>query len=170
MIHLTIALCIHKCLLQILSFESNSSSPIFRHFYQVSLSRQNLVNRKDGVGLLLRFSGVHGNSCADENWEEVVVVEQHGILIGCYRALSWIETDLQYNEVRQICSLKLPLGQFEISVEAKAVHYYKYDIHNVPEKVHGSHLSTRLIHSTTIYSTLKYAPDITQIRTLAPAL
>ena len=74
--------------LQILSFESTLSSPIFRHFYQVNFSRQNVVNRKDEVGLHIRFSGVHGNSYADENLEEVVVVEQHGTLIGCYRAFS----------------------------------------------------------------------------------
>ena len=46
------------------------------------------MNRKDKAGLDIRFSGVHGNSHADENWEEVVVVEQHDILIGCYRAFS----------------------------------------------------------------------------------
>ena len=40
------------------------------------------MNRKDEVGLDIRFSGVHGDPYADENWEEVVVVEQHGILIG----------------------------------------------------------------------------------------
>ncbi len=31
---------------------------------------------------------MHGDSYADESWEKVVVVEQHGILIGCYRAFS----------------------------------------------------------------------------------
>ncbi len=46
------------------------------------------MNRKDEVGLDIRFSGVHGNSFANENWEEVVVVEQHGILIGCYTTFS----------------------------------------------------------------------------------
>ena len=49
------------------------------------------MNRKDEVDLDIRFSGVHGDSYheyADENWEEVVVVEQHGLLIGCYRAFS----------------------------------------------------------------------------------
>ncbi len=34
-----------------------TSSPIFRHFYQVNFSRQNIVNRKDEVGLDVRFSG-----------------------------------------------------------------------------------------------------------------
>ncbi len=80
-------------LFQILSFESTSSSPIFRHFYQVNFSCQNEVNRKGEVGLDIRFSGVHVNSYADENWEEVVTVVQHGILIGCYRAFSRIERD-----------------------------------------------------------------------------
>ncbi len=46
------------------------------------------MNRKDEVGLDIRFSGVHRNSYVDENWEEVVVVVQHGILIGCYRTFS----------------------------------------------------------------------------------
>ena len=45
-------------LLQTLSSQSISSSPIFRHFYQVNFSRQNKVNRKDEVGLDIRFSGV----------------------------------------------------------------------------------------------------------------
>ncbi len=73
---------------QILSFESTSSSHIFRHFYQVNFSRQNVVNRNDGVGLLLRFSGVDRDSDSDEIWDGVVVVEQHGILIGSYRTFS----------------------------------------------------------------------------------
>ena len=58
--------------------------PIFRHFYQVNFSCQNIVKRKDEVGLDIRFSGVHGNSYAEENLEEVVVVEQHGIQIDRY--------------------------------------------------------------------------------------
>ena len=41
-----------------------------------------VVNRKDEVGLDISFSGVHGDSYADEIWGEVVVLEQHGILIG----------------------------------------------------------------------------------------
>ena len=45
------------------------------------------MNRKDEVGLDIRFSGVHGDSYVDENLEEVVV-QQHGILIGWYRAFS----------------------------------------------------------------------------------
>ena len=88
--------------IQILSSEATSSSPIFRHFNRVNFSRQNIENRKDEVGLDIRFSGVHGNSYADENWEEVVVVVQHDILIGCYRAFSSVETDYQCNELRQI--------------------------------------------------------------------
>ncbi len=38
--------------------------------------------RKDEVGLDIRFSGVQKDSYADENLEEVVVVERHGIEIG----------------------------------------------------------------------------------------
>ncbi len=67
---------------QILSSQSISSCPVFRHFYQVNFSRQNIVNGKDEVCLDIKFSGVHGDSYADENLEEVVVVEQYGILIG----------------------------------------------------------------------------------------
>ena len=51
------------------------------------------MNRKDEVGLDIRFSGVRGYLYAHENWEEVVVVEEHGILIGCYRAFSLIQIE-----------------------------------------------------------------------------
>ncbi len=71
-----------QCTSQILSSQSISSCALFRHLYQVNFSRQNIVNRKDEVGLDIKFSGVHGDSYADENLEEVVVVEQYGILIG----------------------------------------------------------------------------------------
>ncbi len=64
---------------QILSFQAICGYVIFRHFYQVNFSRQHVLNRKDGVGLLLRFSGVHRDSYSDEIWDGVVVVEQHGI-------------------------------------------------------------------------------------------
>ena len=67
-----------KYIIQILSSQLISSCAIFRHFYQVNFFRKYIVNRKDEVGL----HGVHGDSYADENCEEVVVVEQHGILIG----------------------------------------------------------------------------------------
>ncbi len=52
----------HLCILQILSSQSISSCAIFRLFYQVNFSRQNIVNGKDEVGLDIRFSGVHGDS------------------------------------------------------------------------------------------------------------
>ncbi len=44
--------------LQILSSQSISSSPMFRNFYQVNFSRQNIENKKDEVGIDIRFSGV----------------------------------------------------------------------------------------------------------------
>ncbi len=46
------------------------------------------MNRNDGVGLVLRFSGVHRDSYSDGICDGVVVVEQNGILIGCYRIFS----------------------------------------------------------------------------------
>ncbi len=46
------------------------------------------MNRKDEVSLDIRISGVQKYSYADENLEEVVVVVQHGIQIGRYRAFS----------------------------------------------------------------------------------
>ena len=70
-------------IMQILSFEFTSSSPIFKDFCQV-----NFRMSQDEIVLDFKISGVHGNSHGNENWEEVVVVEQHGILIGCYRAFS----------------------------------------------------------------------------------
>ncbi len=50
-----------RSIIQILSFQAISSSTIFRHFYQVNFSRQNIVNREgrvQEVGLDIRFSGV----------------------------------------------------------------------------------------------------------------
>ena len=79
----------HLCpQVQILSFKSISSSPIFRHFNQVNFSRQYILNRKDGVGLLYSV-----DSYSDEIWDGVVVVEQHGIQIGWYQHFSWIGAD-----------------------------------------------------------------------------
>ena len=40
------------------------------------------MNRKDEVDLDIRFSGVQKDSYEDENLDEVVVVEQHGIEFG----------------------------------------------------------------------------------------
>ena len=40
------------------------------------------MNRKDEVGLDIRFRRVHGDSYSDENLEEVLFVEQHGIRLG----------------------------------------------------------------------------------------
>ncbi len=68
--------------LQILSLKSIWGYAMFRPFYQVNISRQHVLNRNDGVGLLLRFSGVHRDSYSDEIWDGVVVVGQHGIQIG----------------------------------------------------------------------------------------
>ncbi len=59
---------------QTLISQSISSSPIFRHFYQVIFSRQNIMNRM-GWGwsrYQVQWSAKH--SYADENLEEVVVV------------------------------------------------------------------------------------------------
>ena len=72
----------HYLAIQILRFKSISSSPIFRHFNQVKFSRQYILNRKDGVGLLFKFSAVQIDSYSDEIWDGVVVVDQDGIQIG----------------------------------------------------------------------------------------
>ncbi len=53
---------VYGIIFQILSSESISSYAIFRHFYQVNFYCQNVVNRKDEVGLDIRFSGVHEDS------------------------------------------------------------------------------------------------------------
>ncbi len=68
--------------MQTLSSQSIFSSPIFRHFYQVNFSRQNIVNRKGRGWPRYQVQWSAKDSYADENWEEVVVVEQHGIQIG----------------------------------------------------------------------------------------
>ncbi len=68
--------------MQILSSQSISSSPIFRHFYQVNFSRQNKVNRKGRGWSRYQVQWSAKDSYADEILEEVVVVEQHGIQIG----------------------------------------------------------------------------------------
>ena len=63
-------------------FECELSINLKLHYVQTFVSgKQNIVNRKDEVGLDIRFSGEREDSYADENLEEVVVVEQHVILI-----------------------------------------------------------------------------------------
>ncbi len=69
-------------LLQILSSRSISSSPIFRHFYQVNFSHHNIVNRKGRGWSRYQVQWSAKDSYADEDLEEVVVVEQHGSQIG----------------------------------------------------------------------------------------
>ena len=56
---------------QILICQSISSSPTFRHFYQVNFSRQNIVNRKDEVGLDIRFSGVQNIHMQMRIWKRL---------------------------------------------------------------------------------------------------
>ncbi len=69
---LNVAAAMHIHDIQILSSQSISSYATFRHFYQVNFSHKNIVNRKNEVGLDIRFSGVHGDSYADENLTCVV--------------------------------------------------------------------------------------------------
>ena len=49
----------------------SSQSILFRHFYQVNFSCQNIVNRKDEVGLDIRFSGVQKIHMQMRTWKRL---------------------------------------------------------------------------------------------------